>query len=237
MQKKIEEAFEALEVKKIVESSSGAGKNFEPLEAKLLGARNQVFREETTARNRSAGNREFNKNEFIPLSSRELASHKDASFLIPRSSSEKIGQKDYHPIDYIDNLKEDEETRLSTKEFHNFEYYSQLRSMIDPLWRPIVKERVGIMETQGRIIRGKNQITKILLTMGRSGKLLKIEVIGSTEYYELDQAAVDSIRRISTFPEPPKSMIDSDGNVKVRWDFVLEVNNEESPVGSSSMKD
>jgi TonB family protein len=211
------------EIKKIVETSSTQAKSFEPVDAKLLGEKNQFFAVQTIARQRGVGEKSAPKKEFVPLGSKPLALNDDNSPAVPLPKSRGPSQANYQPIDYIDNLDVAEETHLSTKEFKNFEYYSELRRMIDPVWRPIVKERIQIMKSQGRTIHGKNQTTKILLTLGRNGKLIKVEVIGTTEYYELDESAVETIRTLWNFPQPPESMIDPDGNVKVRWDFVLEV--------------
>ena len=39
---------------------------------------------------------------------------------------------------------------------------------------------------------------------------------------DLDSAAVEAFREAAPFPNPPKGMVEGDGTIKIRWDFVLE---------------
>jgi protein TonB len=39
---------------------------------------------------------------------------------------------------------------------------------------------------------------------------------------DLDSAAVEAFRQAAPFPNPPKGMVEADGTIKIRWDFVLE---------------
>ena len=39
---------------------------------------------------------------------------------------------------------------------------------------------------------------------------------------ELDDAAVEAFRQAAPFPNPPKGLIETDGTIKIRWNFVVE---------------
>jgi protein TonB len=39
---------------------------------------------------------------------------------------------------------------------------------------------------------------------------------------DLDEVAVEAFRLAAPFPHPPKGMVDGDGTIKIRWDFIVE---------------
>ena len=38
---------------------------------------------------------------------------------------------------------------------------------------------------------------------------------------DLDSAAVKALNRAGPYPNPPKGLLDANGNAQIRWDFVL----------------
>ena len=72
------------------------------------------------------------------------------------------------------------------------------------------------------IASSQDRITRVLITLDRNGTLVSIKIIGESGIGELDAAAVDAFRSASPFPHPPQGMIETDGNIHIRWDFILE---------------
>ena len=78
---------------------------------------------------------------------------------------------------------------------------------------------------QGRSIASNtDRITKIVIILDGQGTLQRVQVIGPSGLLDLDDAAVEAFRAAAPFPNPPKGIIESDGTVKIRWDFILEAN-------------
>ncbi len=126
-------------------------------------------------------------------------------------------------IDYIKDLDPGLETMLSTREFVYYTYYARIRKQLNQYWGPKVREKVAKLYSQGRqIASSDDRITKLLVTLDKGGKLVKVQVIGDSGIRELDEAAVEAFRAAGPFPNPPMGMIDPDGNIKIRWDFILE---------------
>ncbi|PWU14176.1 MAG: hypothetical protein C5B49_13555 [Bdellovibrio sp.] len=126
-------------------------------------------------------------------------------------------------LDYIKELDPGLESLLSTKEFKFYTYFSRIRQQLNQHWSPRVRSKVQEMYRQGRSIASSTDlITRCLVTLDKNGKLLKVQIIGDSGVRELDEAAVDSFRAAAPFPNPPKGMIDEDGTIKIRWDFILE---------------
>jgi protein TonB len=126
--------------------------------------------------------------------------------------------------DYMKDVKTGLQTLLSTREFVYYAYYNRIKEALRQHWEPDVQERVKIIYRQGRsIASAKDRVTQVLVTLDSKGELIKVEVIGQSGVDDLDNAAIQAFREASPFPNPPKGMIESDGTVKIRWDFVLEV--------------
>jgi len=47
-------------------------------------------------------------------------------------------------------------------------------------------------------------------------------VIGDSGIQDLDDAAIEAFKAAAPFPNPPKGVVENDGTVQIRWDFVLE---------------
>lgn len=126
-------------------------------------------------------------------------------------------------LDYIKDLDSGLETLLSSKEFKYYTYFSRLRKQINQHWAPKVRQKVTQVYRQGRkIASSDDMITRCLVTLDKNGILVKVQIIGNSGLIELDEAAVEAFRAAAPFPNPPRGMVDSDGMIKIRWDFILE---------------
>lgn len=135
----------------------------------------------------------------------------------------KKGSDVSQTLDYIKNLDPGLETLLSSKEFKYYTYFSRVRVQLNQHWTPKVRSKVTQMYKKGRrIASSDDMITRCLVTLDRSGKLVKVQIIGNSGVIELDEAAVEAFRSAAPFPNPPKGMVDNDGTIKIRWDFILE---------------
>lgn len=126
-------------------------------------------------------------------------------------------------LDYIKDLDPGLETLLSTKEFVYYSYFNRIRGRLNQYWSDKVRQKITDMYRKGRSIASSDdKITKCLITLDTTGNLLKVQIIGNSGVYELDEAAVEAFKAAAPFLNPPKGMIDSDGTIKIRWDFILE---------------
>ncbi len=125
--------------------------------------------------------------------------------------------------DHLENVKSGLQTLLSTREFVYFSYYSRIKRQIRQHWEPGVREKVKIIYKQGRnIASAKDRVTQVLVTLDKDGSLIKVEVLSPSGVHDLDAAAIEAFEAAAPFPNPPKGIIEGDGTIKIRWDFVLE---------------
>lgn len=126
-------------------------------------------------------------------------------------------------LDYIKDLDAGLETLLSTKEFVYYSYFNRIRTQLNQYWSDKVRQKLSEMYKKGRrIASSDDKVTKCLITLDNTGKLIRVQIIGDSGVRELDEAAVEAFRSAAPFPNPPKGMMDDDGNIKIRWDFILE---------------
>jgi protein TonB len=138
----------------------------------------------------------------------------------PGETGEQVSQS----VDYIKDLDPGLETLLSTREFVYYTYYARIRRQLNQFWGPKVKEKLVAMYRSGRqIASSSDKITKCLITLDKEGKLVRVQIIGISGVHELDEAAVEAFKLAEPFPNPPKGIIEDDGTIRLRWDFILEV--------------
>jgi TonB family protein len=123
---------------------------------------------------------------------------------------------------YIQGMKEGEFSALNTKEFVFYSYFERVRKQLDQAWQPILRENVHRLLKAGRHLASNSDfVTRALVTMNNKGEILRIQVLEESGTQDLDQAAVDALNKAGPYPNPPKGLIDSSGNVEIRWDFIL----------------
>ena len=49
-----------------------------------------------------------------------------------------------------------------------------------------------------------------------------MKVVGESGLHDIDEAALEAFRAAEPFPNPPKGIVEKDGTIKIRWDFILE---------------
>jgi protein TonB len=124
--------------------------------------------------------------------------------------------------DHIDAPK-GMQTLLSTREFVYYAYYGRIKDRLRQYWEPKIKEKMTKVMRQGRTLASvEDRLTKVIITLDQKGTLIKVQVLDGSGVQDLDDAAVEAFRAAAPFPNPPKGIIDPDGTIKIRWDFVLE---------------
>ncbi|AHI04795.1 putative periplasmic protein TonB [Bdellovibrio bacteriovorus W] len=126
--------------------------------------------------------------------------------------------------DYIKDVESGLETVLNTREFKYYSYYNRIRRQLSQHWEGKVRERLSRMFKEGRAPAAANQdrITKLMIVLNDKGTLFGVQVISDSGVRDLDEAAIEAFRAAAPFPNPPQGIVEGDGTVKIRWDFILE---------------
>lgn len=126
--------------------------------------------------------------------------------------------------DKLAHVEQSLKTQLNTREYKYYGYYQRIKNQLNQFWQPEVRQKVSRLMTQGRTIASEsnNKVTKLIIVLNDAGTLVKVQVIGESGVRDLDEAAIEAFRQAAPFPNPPKGMVENDGTIKIRWDFVVE---------------
>ncbi len=129
--------------------------------------------------------------------------------------------------DNLDGVNNGNRTILSTREFRYFSYYHRIKELLRQHWKPSVEQKLYKMWARGNSVTKDELVTSLLVLLDTNGKIQKISRTTSSGFEELDSAAIESFHKAGPFPNPPKGIIEDDGFVRIKWDFVLKT--EASP--------
>ncbi|WP_413559655.1 TonB family protein [Bdellovibrio sp. HCB209] len=124
----------------------------------------------------------------------------------------------------IKDVEQGLETMLNTREFKYASYYNRIRRQLNQHWEGRVREKLSKMFKEGRspASTGQDRITRLIVVLNNQGTLMGVKVVSDSGVRDLDDAAIEAFRAAAPFPNPPKGIVEGDGTVKIRWDFVLE---------------
>jgi protein TonB len=123
--------------------------------------------------------------------------------------------------DRASGVDEGDRTILSTREFKFFSYYRRIKELLRQYWKPMVEAKLYKLWSKGQQVSQDELTTQLLVLLDEHGTIQKISRVGSSGVSELDDAAIEAFHRAAPFPNPPKGMVDADGFVRIRWDFIL----------------
>ncbi len=243
---KLKKADQFNQMNQVVEQDENVVNQDTPENAKFLSAKNQKVKKETMASNR--GDFQNTRNKAVtkqgaaakptPEQIKNLFSGYDPSASFERQKK----QQEQQPVgenspdmaqgtgsvsqtnDYNKDVDRGLETLLNTREFKYYSYYNRIRRQLAQHWEGKVREKLSKMYKERRAPASLNEdkTTKIIVVLNATGTLVKVQIIGDSGVRDLDDAAVEAFRAAAPFPNPPKGIVEQDGTVKIRWDFVLE---------------
>jgi TonB family protein len=126
------------------------------------------------------------------------------------------------PQDYVKGLKESEKTALNTKEYVFYGYFQRIRERLDRAWVPILRERlVKLWKTGRQLASDMDHTTQVMVILNPSGEIVRVKVMSESGTRDLDEAAVRAFNQAGPFPNPPKGIVDPNGEIQIPWQFVL----------------
>lgn len=126
------------------------------------------------------------------------------------------------PQDYVKGLKESEKTALNTKEYVFYGYFQRIRERLDRAWVPILRERlVKLWKTGRQLASDMDHTTQVMVILNPSGEIVRVKVMSESGTRDLDEAAVRAFNQAGPFPNPPRGIVDPNGEIQIPWQFVL----------------
>ncbi len=124
--------------------------------------------------------------------------------------------------EYVKGFKEGEQTMLNTREFVFYGYFQRIRERLDRAWEKSLRDRLAKYFYRGRQLASETDYTtQVLVSLDNQGRITRVQIIGASGTKDLDEAAIKAFNDAGPFPNPPSGLVDTAGQVLVRWDFVL----------------
>lgn len=204
----------------------------EPKKEAFLGEKNQAIENETVAR--ETGKRakpavaavQQQKMEKTPSPKMDLRAfgvrYFEKTFAEQKPLAQEGSLNESAGEEYLKGFEEGRETLLNTKEFVFFGYFQRVRQSLDKAWSARLSEEMRHFFNRGRrLAESRDYTTQLLVTLDDQGHVKRIQLVEASGTADLDSAAVKAFDSAGPFPNPPKGLINAQGFVKIRWDFVV----------------
>ncbi|MBC7693342.1 MAG: energy transducer TonB [Methylotenera sp.] len=124
--------------------------------------------------------------------------------------------------DYVKGFKESEKTALNTKEYIFYGYFQRIRQRLDWAWDKSLRAQLHKIYKRGRqLASDMDHTTRIMVTLNQAGEVVAVQIVEESGTHDLDDAAIRAFNEAGPFPNPPKGIVDAQGKIQIRWDFVL----------------
>lgn len=124
--------------------------------------------------------------------------------------------------DHVEKIPLGDLTHLNTVEFKYYGFYHRIRQKLEQFWGRSIQEKAEELFQNGRRVASDEELlTSLRVVMNAKGKIIDVEVMGSSGIKEFDDAAIESFNEAGPFPFPPKDLI-VDGRVIIEWGFVVQ---------------
>lgn len=122
--------------------------------------------------------------------------------------------------DWLKDLEESDATFLNAKEYKYASFFNRIKSTVSQYWRP--SDVILKYDPYGNIYGNRDRLTVVKVKIDAGGNLKEIDVSQSSGIDFLDKVAVDAFRAAQPFPNPPKGLMDKDGNITFNFGFYVE---------------
>ncbi len=123
--------------------------------------------------------------------------------------------------DYLPHVAVGAKTMLNTREFKYYGFFERIREKLAHRWQNRVQAASASLDRKSAPIQAAEHVTKVQVTLDKSGALKGVQLLASSGVEGFDRAAREAFEAAAPFPNPPKEMLEANGSLSIRWDFVV----------------
>lgn len=123
--------------------------------------------------------------------------------------------------DALGDVAPGEMTLLNTREYRYFSFYRRMKDALRSVWRKEVELRNAALVANGTLVATGELVTTLRVDLDANGQLRNVNVVHSSGIETFDEAALYAFQSVGRFPNPPSGMRSADGDVQLRWEFVI----------------
>lgn len=125
--------------------------------------------------------------------------------------------------DYLPNIPFGKRTLLSAREYAHWSYFQRIQQRISMRWTHQIQTAVVTLAAVSKNVTAGEKLTRVLVELDRDGVVEDVSVVRSSGSRTLDGVALKVFREVRSFPNPPQVLLRTDGTIRLRWTFVVNV--------------
>jgi protein TonB len=124
-------------------------------------------------------------------------------------------------VDHMEDVDNGDETALSAKRWIYASFFNRMKRQVAQNWDPATVWRRS--DPTGQVYGFKTRVTEVRVSLSTNGTLAKIVVTAPCGVSDLDDEAVRAFKSAAPFPNPPKELAGSDGQITFAFSFFFEI--------------
>jgi TonB family protein len=123
--------------------------------------------------------------------------------------------------DYLRNIPEGDSTQLNTREHIYASFFNRMKQQVAQHWSPnsVYRRR----DPFGNVYGVRDRYTQVQVVLTKQGHIDSISVYSPSGLQFLDNEAIRAFRAAQPFPNPPIGLVDTDGKIRFRFGFHLQL--------------
>lgn len=124
-------------------------------------------------------------------------------------------------MDYLKDVDDGDATALNSKKWKHAPFFNRVKRAVAEEWHP---ELVYVRhDPNGNVYGVKDRVTVLRIHLMPDGKLAAWTVLQSSGVDFLDDEAIDAFKKAAPFPNPPKELVEADGEIHFNFAFIFEL--------------
>jgi TonB family protein len=124
-------------------------------------------------------------------------------------------------MDYLKDIDDGDATALNSKKWKHAPFFNRIKRAVADEWHP---EMVYVRhDPNGNVYGIKDRVTVLRIHLQPDGKLATWTVLQSSGVDFLDDEAIDAFKKAAPFPNPPKDLVEADGQIHFNFAFIFEL--------------
>ncbi len=122
--------------------------------------------------------------------------------------------------DWLKDVEESDSTFLNAREYKYATFFNRIKKSVSQYWNP--SDVILKYDPYGNIYGNKDRLTIVKVKIDSSGILKEVDVSQSSGVEFLDRVAIDAFKAAQPFPNPPKGLMDKNGEITFNFGFYIE---------------
>lgn len=128
--------------------------------------------------------------------------------------------------DFLEDMEDGDSTSLNAKKWKFAAFFNRIKRAVAQEWHP--DELLSRHDPSGHIYGASDRTTVLKVRLQPDGRIADLEVARPSGVDFLDDEAMSAFRRAQPYDNPPSGLVDSDGFIRFRFGFIVQLSGRTS---------